>query len=144
MSTDLIILCARFVHEENGTPLAEPNLRVRFYDADAVADDFLGESALDATGTARAVISPERFRSGLKGPVGEAFGELEPDIFCEVLEDGRVIFRSEVLWDTEPTPREPVPGIHRTIDIGTIRFIRGGGLGDEDPMPIPFPFGTPV
>ena len=144
MSTDLIILCARFVHEDNGTPLVDPNLRIRFFDADAVADDFLGESPLDASGTARAVISPDRFRSGLKGAVGDAFGELEPDVFCEVFEGDRLIFRSEVLWDIEPTPREPVPGIHRTIDIGTIRLTRGGGLGDEDPTLVPFPFGPPV
>jgi hypothetical protein len=76
-------------------------------------------------------------------PPGPVYAELKAGRSV-TLDDGRIIFRSEVLWDTEPTPREPVPGIHRTIDIGTIRFIRGGGLGDEDPTPIPFPFGPPV
>lgn len=129
MSSDLIVLCARFVDSETGAPIHGPDLRVRFFDADAIADDKLGDAELGPDGSARVAISPARYRSGLRGKAGEAFGELEPDIYCEILERGTVVFRSAVQWDVEPTPKEPVAGMHRTLDVGTFKFRRGEGLG---------------
>lgn len=137
MSHDLIVLCARFVDADSGAPLVGEALRVRFFDSDAIADDFLGETGLGTDGVARIVISPARYRSGLKGAAGEAFGELEPDIYCEVREGDKVLYRSAVKWDIEPTPKDPVPGLHRTLDLGTYQFRRGEGLQGDGIIPFP-------
>lgn len=132
MSNDIIALVARFVDAETGAPLASPDLRVRFVDADALSDDVLGTSPLDTQGTARVLITPASYRSGLVGAAGAVLGEQRPDLYCEVLEGDAIVYRSEVRWDTPVERVDPVTGIaDRTVDLGTFRFKRGEGFGDE-------------
>ena len=120
MSNDIIALVARFVDAETGALLTFPDLRVRFVDADAISDDVLGTSPLDAEGAARVLITPSSYRSGLVGTTGVVLGEQRPGLCCEVA------------WDTPVERCHPVTGVpDRTVDLGTFRFRRGEGVGDD-------------
>jgi hypothetical protein len=135
MAEQLLRIHARFVHAGTGQPVVEPRLRVRFLDHDAFGDDILGESGLDGNGEAAVTSSTSRFRSGLVGSLGTVVGEKRPDLFCEVREDGKPVYRSKIAWDVpvgreDPVTKQPL----LTIDLGTFEYRRGRGLeGDDAP-----------
>jgi hypothetical protein len=132
MSEHIIKLVARFVDADTGSPLIGGSLRVRFLDRDAIKDDLLGEGVVGPDGMASVLTTTSSFRSGLLGMLGSALGEEKPDIYCEVLEGNTVVFRTEVAWNVNTEAIDEVTHrTDRTIDLGTFRFRRGGGLDDE-------------
>lgn len=125
----LLKLSARFVHADTGAPLSGPTLRVRFMDKDAIKDDLLGESALDAAGRAEIVTTSSDFRSGVMGLLGGLVSERKPDVYCEVTELGTPIFRTQVKWNLDPAQRDAITKqASNMIDLGTFAFKRGEGL----------------
>lgn len=139
MNNDLIVLSARFVDADTGSPLDPTGMRVRFLDADALVDDLLGECELPGDGIARIIVAPGSYRSGLFGSVGQAFGELEPDVYCELFEGDRIVYRTQVKWDLNPEAVNAASGLNeRTLDLGTYRVRRGEGLGEIDVTKLPW------
>jgi hypothetical protein len=132
MSEQIFRITAKFVHADTGAPVTGPGLRVRFFDRDTLKDDLLGESALAADGSAAVLTTTSAFRSGLMGAVGKALGESKPDLYCEVVEHGKAIFRTKVAWNTPVGAVDPVTKqAEHTVDLGTFRVTRGAGFDEE-------------
>lgn len=136
MTPKLIKLIARFVHADTGLPLTGPGLRARFYDADALTSDFLGQSALSHDGVAEVIFNADDFQTGLLGKIFDRFKERKPDIYCEIADkNGDAIFRSTVQWNVDPLHVDEVTrSTNPTLDLGTYRFRRGQGLIPPGPM----------
>ncbi len=130
----LIKLVARFVHADSGQPLNDPSFHVRFFDHDALKDDYLGESVLSSNGVAEIIIHPASFRSGLIGAFFARLAEHRPDVYCTVVDGaGKALYRTSVQWDVDvtridETTKRPRP----TVDLGTFKYRRGEGLSEAD------------
>lgn len=87
--------------------------RVRLYDADAVADDFLSSSTVEPDGTAAFLFDLSASRSL------DSLFETKPDLYCVVsAEDGRILYRSQVHPNTDFLNIDPASGEQRrTIQI---------------------------
>jgi len=129
MSNSLLKLTARFVHADTGAPLTGTTLRVKFMDKDALKDDVLGETTLDATGCAEVLTTSSDFHSGLMGLIGAILSDRKPDVYCEVMELGTPIYRTRVAWNLDPAQRNAVTReTNRVLDLGTFAYKRGEGL----------------
>lgn len=103
----------RFVEKGSRRPLTGPAFKARFYDRDLIRDNRLGESALDAGGSAAVVVSSASFKS-LDSP-----GETRPDVYCVLEKDGQAIFRTPVRANLDLDAADKVTGTQaRTIDLG--------------------------
>lgn len=127
---------ARFVDAGTGKPLSGAGFSVRFLDRDALKDDVLGEGALAPDGRAEVLTTSSAFRSRLMGLL--AMAEKKPDVYCEVREGGKTIYRTRVAWNLDVERLNAVTkSPDRTIDLGVFKFRRGEGLEETGT-------GTPV
>jgi hypothetical protein len=111
---ELFKIRVQFV-DSAGAPLRGEGYRVTFHDKDVVGAAKLGESGLDANGTAEAVCSIADVK-GLLSP-----GETKPDVFCVLTRDGQEIHRSRVVRDFDPAQTTGTSGVpNATLDLGTI------------------------
>lgn len=125
MSIEQVKVVAKFEHADTGAPLADQDLRVRFYDADLLSDDYLGESRLDDQGRAEVTFEAAKFQTGVLGKLWDRLKEQKPDIFCEVVDhDGQPIYRSSVRWNVDPGKAAQFA----SVDLGTYAFRKGAGL----------------
>ncbi len=92
---------ARF-EDATGAPLRGAAYKVKLYDKDPLKDDFLGESALDETGTAAFTFTSLHVKS-VDSP-----GETKPDLYFVVEREGKEIFRSPVHPDVDFEKEDPV------------------------------------
>lgn len=100
--------------DNGGEPLTGPNYKVRFYDRDLMQDDFLGESTLDAQGHAIVSIVKSDYRSG-DSPL-----ERYPDVYFRVMENDRVVYKSEVFKDLDVAEASDFAASEgRNLDLGT-------------------------
>jgi hypothetical protein len=122
---------ARFRDVALDQPLTDKTLRVRFFDADLLKDDFLGETRLDEQGRAEVTFDAAAFEAGLLSRFWDRMKERKPDIYAEVVDpDGTAIYRSEIRWDASPQQAKPGAAGEQvpTINVGTYAFRRGEGL----------------
>lgn len=125
MSIEQMKVIAKFEHVDTGAPLTDQDLRVRFYDADLMSDDYLGESRLDEHGCTEVTFEASKFQSGVLGKLWDRLKEQKPDIFCEVIDrDGQAIYRSSVRWNVDPGSAAKFAA----VDLGTYAFSKGAGL----------------
>lgn len=101
------------LHCRSGDPQALVGRRIRLYDVDTVANDFLSQATVAADGTAAFLFDLSAGRS-LDSPL-----ETKPDLFCVVsADDGRTLYHSDVHPDVDFLGTDPVSGEqHRTIEI---------------------------
>ncbi|MBX3378490.1 MAG: hypothetical protein KF805_00220 [Phycisphaeraceae bacterium] len=131
-SPQLIKIVARFVRADSGAPLTGPGYRVRFYDFDLIRDDRLGESGLSPDGVAEVICSAADYQGGILARLFDRLKEKKPDLFVEVVESDRAVFRSPIQWNVDPLKVDEVTGrINPTVDLGTYQFREGEGITDE-------------
>jgi len=101
------------LHCRAADPAALVGRRVRLYDADALADDFLSASTIAADGTAAFLFDLSAARSL------DSLTETKPDLYCVVSrEDGSILYRSQVCADVDFMGVDPVSGEqHTTVRI---------------------------
>lgn len=122
----IIKLIAAFVDGQTGKPLTGEGLTVRFCDRDMVKDDVLGESLL--SGGEASVITTELAFKGLLG-----IGERTPDLYCEVRDHGKAVYRTPVAWNSKVVEKRPGGEKVLTHHLGTFRVTPGEGLADAAP-----------
>lgn len=86
----------KLLNKSSKAPIGGEGYSVRFYDKDQRDNDFLGEGSLDEAGVADVRFHPKAMQDGFEDK-GEQH-ETTPDIYFELLKDGKVLFTSAV-WD---------------------------------------------
>lgn len=131
-SLQLIKINARFVHAESGAPLTGDAFRVRFYDFDLFRNDRLGEAILSPDGRAEIICSAAHYQGGVLARLFDRLKEKKPDLFVEVVDGDRPVFRSPIQWNIDPLKVNEVTGrVNPTIDLGTFQYREGEGVNDE-------------
>ena len=114
----MIKAIARFINKRTGKPVTGENYKVRLYDNDVVADDFLGEGTLNNDGVVEIVTDLGRAMS-LDSPT-----EKKPDLYFEVYSEHGVIYQSKVFEQVDFLAEDKVSGQKTglTKDFGTFEI----------------------
>ena len=105
---------ARLIAKGNDSPLCGDEYSVKLFDKDFFDDDFLGESKIDNDGFAKIIFNPtDVYRK-------EPLVDKALDFYFLVYKDGKEIFRSQVMKDTDLRYFEALKmGEGEVIDLGT-------------------------
>ena len=107
-----LVIRVRLIRKGDNEPVNGSEYRVRLYDKDIFADDYLGESPVEE-GLASFTITPESF----KAPLGL---DEKPDFYFLVYKNGETIFKSQVMQNLDITNfNEFVMREGEIIDLGT-------------------------
>jgi hypothetical protein len=108
----LVKTVLRLLHA--GTSVPVQGCKVKLYDKDLFADDFLGEAQSNANGEVEIIFDPRVVSSN------DSPGEIKPDIYFVVEKDGAQVFKSQ-LWNDVDLERLPsdLMSRHNKLDLGT-------------------------
>ena len=110
---ELITIKARLVEKETASPIAADGTFVKLFDKDLFEDDFLGQAAIDSSGSVEITFKSSDF-SSIDSP-----GEENPDLYFTVYKYGKLIFKSKVIKDLDLTRiHQMEPGKGKIIDLG--------------------------
>ncbi len=103
MSSGIFKVIAAFT-DADGSPLTGDDYSVVILDEDRYFDDKLGESKLNAEGSADFIITAADILSF------DSAGETTPDLYFVVRKDGKEVFRSDVFSEVDFETIDPVTG----------------------------------
>jgi hypothetical protein len=89
----------RLINKTSKEPIGGEGYSIRFYDKDEFDNDFLGEGPLNENGEADIRFDPSAMIDGAEDWGEEK--ETDPDLYFELVKDGKVIFTSEVWKDVD-------------------------------------------
>lgn len=107
-----LVIRVRLIGKGDNEPITGSEYKVRLYDKDIFADDYLGESLMEE-GVASFTITPESFRA----PLGL---DEKPDFYFLVYKNDQMIFKSRVMQNIDISNfQEFVMKEGEVIDLGT-------------------------
>ncbi|MBC8111792.1 MAG: hypothetical protein H7Y04_12090 [Verrucomicrobia bacterium] len=110
----LLTVTAKFMHKETGNPVRGVSFLAKLYDKDIFEDDFLGECEPDENGQVSFTFNPEIFADL------DSLMEKEPDLYCVLFEDSKLIFRTKLIPDLAiPQNADFNANSGQTYDLGT-------------------------
>jgi len=94
-ATDRWDIQVKLIDKKTKRPITGDNFTVRFYDKDDLENDFLGEGKVDSSGVADIRFDVSLMQAGAENKKDK--NETMPDLFFDLLDNGKVVFTSKVL-----------------------------------------------